>query len=304
MTHEPDQEPSRKQLRKALDQVRVTSGKGFKLGECPTHCAVPGMTDPQAAKAALQAGVRRLAKQQELLYAHATWSLLVVLQAMDAGGKDGTIKHVMSGVNPQGVAVTTFKAPGPEELAHDFLWRVSKALPGRGMIGLFNRSHYEEVLVTRVRPELLAQQHLPPGLASGKQFWAHRLESIADFERHIVRQGTPVLKFFLHISPEEQRKRLLARLDDPAKRWKFSAGDLADRVEWGAYMAAYEHAIAATASKDAPWFVVPSDDKGTARVLVVAAINDALEELDLNPLQPSAEQEAAFAEARLRLLDG
>ncbi len=301
MPQATDQDPSRKQLGKLLARFQVTSGKGFKLGACPTRCAVPGMAGQAAAKAALQAGVQRLARRQELLYAHSTWSLLVVLQAMDAGGKDGTIKHVMSGVNPQGVAVTTFKAPGPDDLAHDFLWRVSKALPARGMIGIFNRSHYEEVLVARVRPELLARQHLPPDVASGKQFWANRLQSIANFERHLVRQGTRVLKVFLHISPEEQRRRLLARLDDPAKRWKFSLDDLEDRANWDAYMAAYEDAIAATASKDAPWLVAPADDKGIARVLVVAAINQALDGLDLKPIQPSREQEAAVAEARQRL---
>jgi PPK2 family polyphosphate:nucleotide phosphotransferase len=245
--------------------------------------------------------VIRLAKLQDKLYAQANWSVLIVLQAMDAGGKDSTIKHVMSGVNPQGVHVTTFKPPGPEELAHDFLWRISKALPARGMIGIFNRSHYEDVLVPRVYPHLLEPQRLPAAVVGGKHFWEHRLESIAAFERHLARQGTVILKFFLHISREEQKKRFLDRLDDPAKRWKFSLGDLKDREHWDGFMDAYEAAIAATAAKHAPWFTIPADDKPVARLLVVEAINEALESLDLHRPKPTDKQEAELAEARTRL---
>ena len=297
--HEQDLDPDL--VRRRLELFRFTSGKHFSLKSCPTACKLPGMDDDDAAKAALRAGVERLAKQQELLYADGTWSVLIVFQAMDAGGKDGTIKHVMSGVNPQGVAVTAFKPPGPDELAHDFLWRVSKALPARGKIGIFNRSQYEEVLVPRVDPKVLRAQNLPAAVTGGKHFWDHRLESIADWERHLARQGTLILKFFLHISPDEQRKRFLARLDDPDKRWKFSLGDLNDRDKWTAFMDAYEEAIAATSSKHAPWFVIPADDKPIARLLVVEAINEALEGLDLKRPRPTPEQEAEMTEGRRRL---
>ena len=191
------------------------------------------------------------------------WSLLCVFQAMDAAGKDGTIKHVMSGVNPQGVQVTSFKQPGPEELAHDFLWRVMREAPERGRIGIFNRSHYEEVLVVRVHPDLLARQHLPELLT--KKMWDHRLEDIAAFERYLARQGTVILKFFLNVSKEEQKRRFLERMDHPNKNWKFSASDMAERAHWDDYMAAYQAAIAATAAPHAPWFVVPADHKWFTR---------------------------------------
>ena len=197
---------------------------------------MPDIVDKHHATALLQQGVERLATMQELLYANSTWSLLIVFQAMDAAGKDSTIKHVMTGVNPQGVSVTSFKVPGPEDLAHDFLWRTSRALPARGMIGIFNRSHYEEVLVTRVHPEILKNQHLPPSLMDGKKFWDHRLEDIGCFERHLTRQGTRVLKFFLNVGRDEQKKRFLARLDEPAKTWKFSAADIKERGYWDDYM--------------------------------------------------------------------
>ena len=295
---------SGKEVRHLLERFRVESGKHFVLNKCETRVSVPGMADTMAAKAALQAGVDHLTKLQDKLYAQATWSLLIVLQAMDAGGKDSTIKHVMSDVNPQGVHVTSFKPPGPEDLAHDFLWRVSKALPARGMIGIFNRSQYEEVLVPRVYPQLLEAQHLPIEVVSHKHFWEHRLESIADFERHLARQGTAIVKFFLHISREEQRKRLLTRLEDPRKRWKFSLSDLTDREHWADYMDAYEAAITATTTKNAPWFVIPADDKPIARLLVVEAINEALEALDLHRPKPTEQQEAAIAEARRRLAAG
>ena len=244
--------------------------------------------------------VHRLATLQDKLYAQNEWSLLCVLQAMDAAGKDGTIKHVMSGVNPQGVQVTSFKAPGPEELAHDFLWRANRAVPQRGHIGVFNRSHYEEVLVVRVHPELLEREHLPTELL-GKRLWDQRLEAIATFERYLTRQGTVVLKFFLNLSKHEQRRRFLERLEEPDKYWKFSASDLAERAYWDDYQRAYQEAIAATAAAHAPWFVVPADNKWFTRLIVVAAMIEALEALDLNLPAPTPEQQAALDMARQKL---
>jgi PPK2 family polyphosphate:nucleotide phosphotransferase len=288
-------------VRQQLKQLRVTSGNDFALKHYSTRCDIPGLGNKGLTEAALESGKRQLSKLQEQLYARSSWSLLIVLQAMDAGGKDSTIKHVMSGVNPQGVSVTPFKPPSHQELAHNFLWRVSKVLPARGMIGIFNRSHYEEVLVPRVEPDLLERQGLPVGLTTGKHFWDDRLEDIAAFELHLARQGTCILKFFLNISHQEQRKRFLARLDDPAKLWKFSLADLADSARWDAYMQAYEAAITVTASKQAPWYIIPADDKPIARVLVVHAIVEALEALDLKPLDPTPEQEVSLAEARRRL---
>ena len=227
--------------------------------------------------------------------------MLVVFQAMDAAGKDSTIKHVMTGVNPQGIAVTSFKQPGPEDLAHDFLWRVTRALPGRGTIGIFNRSHYEEVLVARVHPEILAKQRLPPALTGGKRFWDNRLQDIGGFERHLGRQGTKVLKFFLHVGRDEQKRRFLDRLDEPDKHWKFSAADLGEREGWDDYMAAYEAAIGATATEEAPWFVVPADHKWFMRLVVVAAIVEALRDLDLSVPAVSPEVRDSFAAARAAL---
>jgi PPK2 family polyphosphate:nucleotide phosphotransferase len=244
--------------------------------------------------------VHRLAALQEKLYAQNEWAMLCVLQAMDAAGKDGTISHVMSGVNPQGVRVTCFKAPGPEELAHDFLWRANRALPERGHIGIFNRSHYEEVLVVRVHPEVLERQHLPDEVL-GKRMWDQRLEAIAAFERYLTRQGMVVLKFFLNVSRREQKRRFLERLEEKDKHWKFSAGDLAERAFWDDYQHAYEAAIAATAAPHAPWFVVPADNKWFTRLIVVAAMIEALEALDLTLPALSPDQEAALEAARKKL---
>jgi PPK2 family polyphosphate:nucleotide phosphotransferase len=244
--------------------------------------------------------VQRLAALQERLYAQNEWSMLCVLQAMDAAGKDGTIKHVMSGVNPQCVQVTSFKAPGPEELAHGFLWRANRALPPRGHVGIFNRSHYEEVLVVRVHRELLERQNLPKELVD-KRLWDQRLEAIADFERYLTRQGVVVLKFFLNLSRQEQKRRFLERLEEKDKHWKFSANDLAERAYWDDYQRAYQEAIAATAAPHAPWFVVPADNKWFTRLIVVAAMIEALEALDLNLPAPTPEQEAALAMARQKL---
>jgi PPK2 family polyphosphate:nucleotide phosphotransferase len=248
----------------------------------------------------LEAGTAALAAHQEKLYAQDRWSVLCVFQAMDAAGKDGTIKHVMSGINPQGVQVTSFKHPSAEELDHTYFWRCFKALPERGRIGIFNRSHYEEVLVVRVHPKILDKQRLPAELV-GKRIWKERLESIAAMEEYLARQGTVILKFFLHLSKDEQKKRFLARLDEPEKNWKFSASDLAERAYWDDYMTAYEEAIAATATPDAPWFVVPADNKWFTRLVVVATMNEALSQLDLAFPEVTNEQRTALAAARTKL---
>lgn len=290
-----------KQVRKLLERYRVTSGKGFRLKDYPPADIAEGIVDKRAAESLLAEGVQRLAELQELFYPHASWAMLCVFQAMDAAGKDGTIKHVMSGVNPQGVQVTSFKAPGPTELAHDFLWRVGICLPARGHIGIFNRSHYEEVLVARVHAEVLARQNLPAPLVGGRHFWAHRLEDIAAFERYLARQGTLVLKFYLNVSREEQKRRFLERLDTPDKNWKFSAADLAERAHWADYMDAYEEAIAATAAPWAPWFVVPGDNKWFTRLVVVQAMIEALEGLDLKPMKLPPDDLARLEEARRHL---
>jgi len=284
-----------------LDRFRVEAGAGFRLADYPTKDAAPDVIGKAEAKVLLQDGIERLTAHQELLYANATWSLLVIFQAMDTGGKDSSIKHVMSGVNPQGVAVTSFKAPGPEELAHDFLWRIAKALPARGKIGIFNRSHYEEVVVARVHPGLLDRQGIPASLRGDPAFWDRRLEDIAAFERHLARQGTAVVKFFLNLSRAEQKDRLMDRLDEADKHWKFDPADLNERERWDDYMDAYGHAIAATATPQTPWFVVPADQKWFARLVVVEAINEALARLDLRSPHLSAAAEDELATARKRL---
>ncbi len=284
-------------LRKALlKRYRVTGGRQFRLSDHDPADLDGLPIDEEAGRALLAEGVERLAALQADLYADGRWALLAAFQAMDAGGKDGTIKHVMSGVNPQGVTVASFKQPGPVELGHDFLWRISAALPPRGRIGILNRSHYEEVLVTRVHPELLDHQRLPAA-KHGHKFWKHRYRDIRSFESYLRRQGTVTLKFFLHISKDEQRQRFLARLDDPDKTWKFSAADLTERQHWDAYQGAYEDAIAATATSDAPWFVVPADRKWYAHLVVVEALIHALERLELSRPPP----EPGLAEARRQL---
>ena len=287
-------------VRRVLQRYRLTSGKGFRLADHDPDDIADGIVDKHAAEALLADGVARLAVLQDLLFPNASWAMLCIFQAMDAAGKDGTIKHVMSGVNPQGVQVTSFKAPAPEEMAHDYLWRVVRRLPERGSIGIFNRSHYEEVLVVRVHQDLLASQRLPPALR-GRHVFRHRLHDIAAFERYLARQGMVILKFFLNISREEQKRRFLERLDDPQKNWKFSASDIAERAHWDAYMAAYEAAIAATASQHAPWFVVPANTKWFARLVVVEAMIDALEALALQPLEMQAPDRIRMDEARRRL---
>jgi PPK2 family polyphosphate:nucleotide phosphotransferase len=240
-----------------------------------------GLTeDKSEAKAMLEDGIKRLVDLQEKLYADAHWSVLIILQAMDAAGKDSVIEHVMSGVNPQGVEVHSFKQPNAEELSHDFLWRTACRLPARGRIGIFNRSYYEEVLVVRVHPELLAHQRLPEKL-TGKDIWQQRFEDIRGFERRLARNGTRILKFFLHISKDEQRDRFLKRIEEPAKRWKFSMGDVAERKLWDKYQSAYEDMTTHTSTPDAPWYVVPADHKWFTRLVVAGIIVQELQSLGL-----------------------
>jgi len=248
----------------------------------------------------LQRDIERMVTLQEKLYAQDRWALLLIFQAMDAAGKDSAIKHVMRGLNPQGVQVTSFKRPSDEEIDHDYLWRVNKALPERGRIGIFNRSHYEEVLVVRVHPGILAGQKLPSSLVT-RHIWNDRYEEINAFEEHLARSGTLIRKFFLHVSRKEQKRRFLERLDDPSKHWKFSASDLDERSRWDDYMRAYEQALSKTSTRHAPWFVVPADYKWFTRLTVAELVVDALESLDLALPKLSKEQLAVLAEARKRL---
>ncbi len=248
----------------------------------------------------LERGIERLAALQEQLYAQDRWSVLIIFQGIDAAGKDSAIKHVMSGLNPQGTEVFAFKRPSDEELDHDYLWRAVKALPERGRIGIFNRSYYEEVLVVRVHPEILGGQKLPPSLVT-RHVWRDRCEDINAFERYLARNGTLIRKFFLHVSKEEQRRRLLERLDQPSKNWKFQAGDLAERDRWNEYMRAYEEALSRTSTRYAPWFVVPADHKWFTRLTIADLVVEALESLDLAFPKPSKATLEALAEARKRL---
>lgn len=284
-----------------IKRFMVTNGEKFRLADFDPGDTVGLDIDKEEARELLAAGTRRLHALQERLYAEGRWAVLIVLQAMDAAGKDGMIEHVMSGINPQGCEVTSFKAPSIVELRHDFLWRTTCALPQRGHIGIFNRSYYEEVLVVRVHEELLRKQGLPPKLIS-KHVWRDRFESIRDFEKHLARNGTVVLKFFLNLSKDEQRRRLLARIDEPDKHWKFDPGDLAERKHWDDYQAAYQDAIAETATKHAPWHVVPADNKWFTRLIVAATIVNRLEKLD--PQFPVVDDEArkVMAKARKELL--
>jgi PPK2 family polyphosphate:nucleotide phosphotransferase len=290
-----------RELSRFLDPYRITNGKKFRLKDHdPGDTGGLGSEDKPDAKRMLASGVERLADLQERLYASDEWGVLLIFQAMDAAGKDGTIKHVLSGINPQGCQVTSFKQPSTEELDHDFRWRTQRAAPERGRIGIFNRSHYEEVLVVRVHPQILASQRIPPRLV-GKKVWDERLEDIAGYERYLSRNGFAILKFFLNVSPEEQKRRFLERLDEPDKHWKFSAADVRERAHWKAYMDAYEEAIRATATRHAPWFVVPADEKWFTRLVVASAIVETLEGLDLAfPLVGDAQRkELALARAQL-----
>ena len=289
---------------KVLDRYRIPKGKGFRLRDIDPGDTFGLKNELKAeAKTLLQRGVQTLAEMQEKLYAQDRWSLLLIFQAMDAAGKDGTIKHVMSGVNPQGCQVASFKAPSSEELDHDYLWRCMRHLPNRGHIGIFNRSYYEEVLVVRVHRNFLAAQKLPPQLVT-KRIWEDRYEDINNFERYLARNGTVIRKFFLHVSKEEQKKRFLERLTEAEKHWKFSAADVRERAYWDDYMEAYEDMIRATATPHAPWFVVPADNKWFTRLVVAAAVFHAMEELDLQYPKVGKKERAALAEARELLLRG
>ncbi|WP_233523539.1 polyphosphate kinase 2 family protein [Dyella solisilvae] len=287
-------------LSRYTDPFRVTDGKGFRLKDFDPGDTLGLKMDKEEAVELLQRGSEWLAMEQDILYAQDSWSLLLVFQAMDAAGKDGTIKHVMSRVNPQGCDVFSFKQPSSEELAHDFLWRYSRKVPRRGHIGIFNRSYYEEVLVVRVHQALLSAQKIPPTLI-GKKVWDERLDDIDRFEEYLSRQGVIILKFYLNLSYKEQKKRFMDRLDKPNKNWKFSASDVRERRYWNDYMQAYEAAIRGTATPAAPWFVVPADNKWFTRLVVAAAIVETLEKLDLAYPKVTSEQKKDLAAAREEL---
>ncbi|MGI8524890.1 MAG: polyphosphate kinase 2 family protein [Pseudolabrys sp.] len=278
-------------------RFRVDQPKAFELSLHDPAGPDDLSLDKGKAEKLLDEAAKKLGRLQQKLYAQDRWSVLIVLQGMDAAGKDGIITHVMSDINPQGCDVHAFKQPSPEELAHDFLWRAARRLPERGRIGIFNRSYYEDVVVVRVHPEFLDKQKLPAAVA-GKDIWAQRFDDICGFERHLARSGTLVLKFFLNVSREEQRQRLLDRLDEPGKRWKFSMGDIAERALWPKYMAAYDSAIRTTSTKEAPWFVVPADRKWLARLVVASALVEAMERLGLD--YPVIEGDALKEMAKVR----
>jgi PPK2 family polyphosphate:nucleotide phosphotransferase len=278
---------------------RVESGKHFRLKDFdPANTG--HVHSKEHAEEALQKDILRMAELQDKLYAQDRWALLLIFQAMDAAGKDGVIKHVMSGVNPQGCQVYSFKAPSEVELQHDFLWRTTRDLPERGHIGIFNRSYYEEVLVVRVHPEILNSQKTPASLV-GKKIWQERFEDVRCFERHMARSGTVIRKFFLHLSKKEQKNRFLARLDQPEKNWKFSSADIHERAFWDDYQKAYEDMIRNTASEHAPWYVVPADNKWFTRLAVSAVIVDALESLDLSYPKVDPKEKKRLAAAKKEL---
>jgi PPK2 family polyphosphate:nucleotide phosphotransferase len=289
-------------IRAAIERYRIVNGASFRLADHdPADTGAYGLRGKEDAEDGMRECTEMLRDLQAKLYAQDRRALLLVFQAIDAAGKDGTIRRVMSGVNPQGVEVTSFKAPSSEELDHDFLWRVAKRCPERGRIGIFNRSHYEETLVVRVHPELLAKQRLPAEQVSSA-IWTERFEDICGFERHLSRSGTVVRKFFLHVSKEEQRLRFLERLENPEKHWKFSAADVRERAHWDEYMSAYEDAIRSTATESAPWFVVPADHKWFTRLVVLQAIVEALLDLELAYPEIDADELAGLEEARRSLL--
>ena len=292
-----------KKARKLAKPFRVTDDS-FRLKDIdPDDTLKLTSEDKPRAKEALATGVDLLAELQDMLYAQDRWSVLLMFQAMDAAGKDGGIKHVMSGVNPQGCQVFSFKAPSAEDLDHDFLWRCIKCLPERGRIGIFNRSCYEETLVVRVHREILETQKLPPELIS-KDIWEERFQDIRSFERYLTRNGVVIRKFFLHVSNKEQKMRFLERIEEPEKNWKFSADDAKEREHWDDYMAAYEDMIRHTATKEAPWYVVPADNKWFTRAVVAAAVIEALSSLDLHYPEVSKEKLKELAAAKRALLAG
>jgi len=282
---------------------RVREGDAVDLGKWPTEID-PVSASKDDYEDILRKHVAKLSKQQELLYASDRYAVLLIFQAMDAAGKDGAIRHVMSGVNPQGCQVFSFKHPSPAELQHDFLWRTTRNLPERGRIGIFNRSYYEEVLIARVHPEILQGERLPDAPHDDKTLWKHRYRSIVDLERHLHSNGTRVVKFFLHLSEGEQKKRFLARIDDPEKNWKFSLADVEERKFWKQYMKAYEQCLEATSTKNAPWYVVPADDKENARLIVSQIILDTFESLDMSYPETDEARRQEMLEIRKHLIDG
>ena len=293
-----------KRAHKFAAPFRITNGEKFRLKDID-----PGETlglkseDKPRAKEALATGVEVLAELQDMLYAQDSWAVLLIFQAMDAAGKDGAIKHVMSGVNPQGCQVYSFKAPTSEDLDHDYLWRCLKCLPERGRIGIFNRSYYEEALVVRVHPEFLEKQKIPPQLVT-KNIWQERFQDIRSFERYLTRNGVAICKFFLHVSKKEQKKRFLERAENPEKNWKFSAADMSERKFWNDYQHAYEDMIRHTATKDAPWYVVPADNKWFTRVIVAATVIDTISSLGLHYPNVGQEKLRELAVAKKALLGG
>jgi PPK2 family polyphosphate:nucleotide phosphotransferase len=305
----PGGRPMDKEKREILKRIdrfgepyRITKGKKFRLKDIdPGDTGGLGSEQKPRARELLARGVQWMAEEQDKFYAADRHSMLLVFQAMDAAGKDSTIRHVMSGVNPQGCQVYSFKQPSMEELDHDYMWRYQKCLPERGRIGIFNRSYYEEVLVVRVHPELLERQKMPRGLVT-RVVWKERLEDIAGFERYLARQGTTVLKFFLHVSRKEQKRRFLERLEMPDKIWKFSSADVTERGYWRDYMAAYEEAIRATASQEAPWYVIPADNKWFTRLVVAAVIAEAFWKLELAYPQVDDAKKKDLAAARRALM--
>src|SRR6266403_392145 len=293
-----------KRAREFAEPFRIRKGRDFRLKDVDPDDTLEFTkeADKPRAKEALAMGVMALAELQDKLYAQDKWAVLLIFQAMDAAGKDGAIKHVMSGVNPQGCQVYSFKAPSSEELDHDYLWRTMKCVPERGRIGIFNRSYYEEVLVVRVHPELLRAERIPPPLVT-KDIWKERFQDIRAFERYLTRNGILIRKFFLNVSKKEQKRRLLARLDDSKKNWKFSAADIRERAYWNDYMTAYEDLIRHTATPEAPWHVIPADNKWFTRIAVAAAIVDTLEDLKLAYPKVDDAKAKELAEAR-KLLEG
>ena len=291
----------RERIERVIARYRVTDGKGFRLRDFdPADTAHLRAEDKSEAGEWLERGVDWLAEQQDMLYAQDHWGVLLVFQAMDAAGKDSTIKHVTSGINPQGCHVTSYKQPSSEELDHDFLWRYMRHVPARGQIGIFNRSYYEEVLVVKVHEELLQRQKIPPSLVTRK-IWERRYEDIRNYEQYLNRNGIVVVKFFLHVSKAEQKRRFMDRLDQPEKNWKFAAADVEERKHWREYQEAYEEAIRHTATKHAPWYVVPADNKWFTRLVVAGAVVDAIAELDLAYPTVDKAKRQALARARRSL---
>ena len=287
--------------RELIKPFRVTDRQSFRLKDFdPADTLHLNSEDKPRAKEGLAAGIEVLAKLQDKLYAQNRWAVLVIFQAMDTAGKDSVIKHVMSGVNPQGCQVHSFKAPSSEELDHDYLWRCARRLPERGMIGLFNRSYYEETLVVRVHPELLEKQKLPPELVT-KNIWKERFQDIRKFERYLTRNGVVIRKFYLHLSKKEQKKRFIERIDKPEKNWKFSVNDVHEREHWDGYMEAYEDMIRHTSTKQAPWYIVPADNKWATRAIVADIVTTAFRSLELRPPEVSKEQREALKEAKRQL---